>query len=318
VNWSWQEAPWILDLNMSEQAKPKIAAASKTQNKGFQDGFQFHEFSGWLAALIPLTFLVLGVVEVSSYLWSPIAAVLYLVILGAGLFWLVGSGLSEEFATPGAEEMSTGFILVAAILVVVSFSQLGRYLNTWFGGFTANQSSYWHWMRFGIANTLEAVLFDVPAIYRWNISEITAISFWSQTLLFLFRTSLEFLVVVQIVRAIAFAKESWRNVSAGHSKHYLGFIFSDLGRLLVLAIWVIPLVISIGAIANDGLSLESTIGAFKYVLPIAFAIWFAWESLRALFLVIGMWNKVFALIGIGCGVWMLHENWPAFRLFMTF
>lgn len=302
------------EIAPSQQPTTNSSDGVQPKREAFSTGFQFHEFSALLAVMIPIAFIALGLIESLGLLWRPIAGVLYLLLLVAGMFILLISGF--ELVEPGEEEVAVGLVVVSGLFVIVSFSQLSRYLYLWFGGFTASQSGYWHWLRFGIANVLESVLFDIPAIYNWNVTEIRGITFWSQTLVFLFRTSIEFLVVAQLIRAIGFAKTAWRNVPPSQHDHYLGFMFSKLGRLLVFAIWAIPLFIGIGAIANDGLSLDSTVIAFKLGSPIAFGVWLTWESLRALFSVKGGWNKVLALGGMALGVWLIKENWPMFIAFM--
>jgi hypothetical protein len=303
---------------MADQTTTDNPTSGQTKPTIFSDGFQFGEFSALLAGLIPLVFVLLALIEATGLLWRPIAIGLYFLVFSVAILLLWAAGLGQELAKPGQEEVGVAIIAAAAILVIASFSQLVRYLNIQFGGFLANQTGYWHWLRFGIANVLEAILFDIPAIYKWNITEIEAVTFWSQTLLFIFRTSLEFLVVIQLVRALGFARKNWKKGVSGQPKHYFGFMFYDFGWLLVLVIWAIPLFVSIGAIANDGLSIQSTLSAFRFCFPVAFGIWLAWESLRAIFSVRGAWNVLFAVAGLICGIWLARANWFALKSFIGF
>ena len=301
---------------MTDQTTTDNPASGQPKPTIFSDGFQFGEFSALLAGLIPLAFILSALIEATGLLWRPMAIGLYFLVFSTAMFFLWAAGLGQELEKPGQEEVGVAIIAAAAILTIASFSQLVRYLYMQFGGFLANQTGYWHWLRFGIANVLEAILFDIPAIYRWNVTEIEATTFWSQTLLFMFRTSLEFLVVIQLVRALGFARKNWRKGGSSQPKHYFGFLLYDFGWLLVLAIWAIPLFVSIGAIANDGLSIQSTLSAFRYCVPVALGMWLAWESLRAVFSVRGVWNVLLAVAGLICGIWLVRANWLPLKEFL--
>jgi len=279
-------------------------------------GFQLRDFSVYLSVHIPIAFLVLGLIESLGLVWRPIAGAFYLILLAASLFILLGMSLSKELAKPGQEVTAVSVVVVAGLFAVVSFSQFSRYLYLWRGGFTASQSGYWHWLRFGIANLLESILFDIPAIYNWNVTEILGVKFWSRTLVFIFRTSIEFLIVAQSIRAIGFARRTWGSVRSSQHNHYIGLMLSKLGWLLVIAIWAIPLAVSIGAIANDGLALDSTLTVLKLGSPLILGGWLAWESFRAFFSMNGIWNRIMALGGIALGVWLIRANWPMFIAFV--
>lgn len=305
---------------MTENFTPPPPTKSQYKSSSSLEGFHFHEFSFLLALIIPFAFLVFGMIEALGWIWRPLAGILYLLLFGRCMLTLMGGSLMKdgEFVRPGKEETVVGIIIFCGLAVLVSFSQISRYLYMSIGGFTADQSGYWHWLRFGIANVLESVLFDIPAIYNWKISEIEANAFWSQSLLFIYRTSLEFLVVAQTIRAMRFARRTRKNPANILHQGYWGFLFSNLGWLILLGIWSIPLSISIGAIVNDGLSFVSATAALKSTFPVMIALWLTWQSLRAFFSIKKFWNKLFALLGIVAGLWLTNQNWSIFKAFIGF
>lgn len=280
------------------------------------EGLTFKELSFYLAIWIPITFCVLGLIEALSLLWRPIAIVLYLILLLFSLLIMFGMRISPNIGKIGEEEVDVALFFVSTIFLLVSFSQLSRHLYLQFGGFQADQVGYWHWLRFGIQNILESILLDIPAIYDWNISEIRAITFGSRTLLFLFRTSLELMVITQLLQLIRFAKNNWRILPSSQHKFFHSYLLSGLGKLIILGIWSIPISICVGAIANDGFSIQSAISVLKICLPLVFGFWLAWTSLVGMFRIRGGWNKIIALVCILIGFWLIHVNWSQFLLFL--
>lgn len=287
---------------------------SNAKKTVFSRSFTLGKFSGWLSFYIPILYLLLYLIEGSSYIWRPISIFLYMAFVVLAFFLLLGITITkkDEINEPG---INLALALGGAIAVLASFSQISRHLYLSFGGFVADKTGYWHWLRFGFANLLEGVLFDIPAIYDWKISEIKATDFWSRTVLFLFRTSLEFLVIVAVWHNIKIVRQNWGKPKLSKSKNYFAFIFPGIGHWLLIALWGIPIAVSVGAIVNDVLSFKSSWSAIRFCTPVAFGVWLAWQSLRALGLP-RWWNKLFALAGIIGGSWIVRESWPAFRAFL--
>lgn len=282
----------------------------------FSPGFTFGELSGWLAFGVPVLCVLMAVIEGSSYIWRPITIVLYIVLLLFGIL-IIGfanfpSDTTEKYS---AFEMEFALTLLGSIAVLVGYSQVSRHLSLLIGGFVFQQDGYWHWLRFGFSNLLESVLFDIPAIYEWNLSEIKATSTWSRTAVFVFRTTIEFLVVAMILRQAKIAWKKRHSASKKSPGNYFALILPKAGELILVALWGLPIAIGIGAVVNDGLSLESTWSVIKLGTPVAFGVWLTWHSLRGLGLP-GLWNKLFALAGIGGGIWLARNYWPAFRVFL--
>jgi len=302
------------------QSAPEIRAETPapevTTQHAVISGFTLRELSGWLAFGVPLLYLTMAAIEGSSYIWRPLAILLYMLLLLVAIaFILFGNFPSEADEKYDLYEFNAALTLLGAIAILVSFSQISRHLYLLFGGFAAQQTSYWHWLRYGFANVLESVLFDVPAIYDWNISEITATAFWSRTVLLIFRTSLEFIVVAAILRQAKIARQKWHSPKKAQNKNYFAFILPSAGQLILVSLWGIPIAVSIGAVINDGLSLESSWSALRFGAPVVVGGWLAWQSLRA-FGLPNAWNKLLALAGIVAGIWLVRESWPAFRTFL--
>lgn len=190
------------NVDNSRENKPIVDAKTYL----FSTGFTFGELSIWLAIGMPVLYLLIAIIEGSSYIWRPIAIFLYIILLFLGIFLIYGIAKSPSDITQkrGLFELDFTLTLLGSIAVIVGFSQLCRHLFLMAGGFVSQQTGYWHWLRFGFSNLFESALFDIPAIYEWNLSEIKATSVWSRTIVFAFRTTIEFLVVVMIL-----VKQSW-------------------------------------------------------------------------------------------------------------
>lgn len=282
----------------------------------FSPGFTLGELSGWLALGVPALYLLIALVEGSSYIWRPIAVVLYIALLLFGILLVAFANFPSDTAEKyGVFELEFALTLLGGIAVLVGFSQVSRHLSVLTGGFISEQTGFWHWLRFGFSNLLESVLFDIPTIYEWNLSEIRATNTWSRTVVFVFRTSIEFLVVAMVLRQARIAWKKRHSEPKNPPHNYFALILPKAGELILTALWGLPIAIGIGAVANDGLSLESTWSVIKLGTPVAFGIWLAWHSLRGLGLP-GLWNKLFALTGLIGGSWLVREYWPAFRTFL--
>ncbi|MBC7261140.1 MAG: hypothetical protein H5T63_03920 [Chloroflexi bacterium] len=288
----------------------------------FSPGFTFGELSWRLALGVPVLCMLMALIEGSSYIWRPVAIALYVILLLLGISAIAVVLIAVDDASDTSDtsskygtEAEFALALLGSIAVLVAFSQVSRHLYLIVGGFIADQSGYWHWLRFGFSNLLESILFDIPAIYDWGISEIRATSTWSRTVVFVFRTTIEFLVVAGILRQARIAWKTRHRAPKSPPNNYFALILPKVGNLILIALWGLPIAIGIGAVVNDGLSLESTWSVIKLGTPVAFGIWLAWHSLRGLGMP-GLWNKLFAMAGIIGGIWLLRNYWPAFRMFL--
>ena len=203
-------------------------------------------------------------------------------------------------------------MLLAAIALLVAFSQISKFLYMAYGG-SANNTGYWHWLRYGFANLFEGAFFDIPSVYNWKVSEIQPTSFWSQTLVFIFRTALEFLVVANILKQYRLAGRSrGKNQTVAHGS-YVGYLFTHLKSLLLLAIWGVPTAIVVSAVFSDGLYVGASWSAIKLAAPVVLGAWLAWQSLKAASRFAGRRDKLLALVGVAVGLWLALASWPLLR-----
>jgi hypothetical protein len=269
----------------------------------------------WLALGVPISYILLTLAELSSYVWTPLSISLYVVLIMLAI--LVMRGINSRPSVINAMEqdflyeLSMTFTIMGFILAMACFSQICRHLYILFGGFDADNADYWHWLRFGVSNLLDSTLFDVPDIFEWNFSEIKATSFWSRTIVFIFRTSLEFLIIAGILRQVGVARNNWQKPSVSKSSSYIAFVLSKLLSLLLACVCLIPIAVSVGAIANDGLSLEASWQTTRFAALIVLGLWLSWYSLLAI-KIAGRWNKLLSLGGIALGIWVIRLTLRAF------
>jgi len=273
-------------------------------------------FSGCLAFSLPFIYVIFLLVEVTNSLWPPITVTLYgLMLFGSASLLLVFGAIRARVNlenSPG-DAFVASMVIVAAVVLLVSFSQLGRHLYIAFGGFSAINTGYWHWLRFGFANLFEGAFFDIPAIYNWGVSEIQPTAFWSQTMVFLFRTSLELLIVANILGHLRNARQTWGRPHPKDHQTYLQFLLARLRGLLLLVVWGIPTVIGISAIVSDGFYLDSSWTAIRLSAPVILGAWLVWQSWRGFLNFSGASNRLLALAGIALGMWVAIANWTALR-----
>ncbi len=262
--------------------------------------------------LLPVIYLILAIVEASSYVWRPISVLLYSALLLLALFLLVLNlwSASEERLRKHSvlvrSHFSTG--LAAAIVMLISFSQLSRHLHILFGGFTADRPEYWHWLRYGFSTLLDGVTFGAPSLYNWTLTEIQPTLFWSQTLTLLFTASLQILVIASVWRNVQLAQAFWQTPASAAGDTYLARIMPKLAELLVLAFWGIPTAVGIGAVVNDGLYWDSSMTAVRLIVPSVLGLWLAAQSTRALMMLLGRRSKLAAFFGMAIGVALVLAN----------
>ena len=256
--------------------------------------------------------LIMAMVEAVSETWRPLGIVVNVILLIVSVISLIKLLPKEQSDNPTRIiEFEFGAVMLSSLIFVVGFSQTFRHLSYMIAGFDADQTGYWHWLRFGLANFLDAMLFDWPTIYNWQISEIRATSAQTRFLVFLFRTLIEFIVVANIFQ---YAKILWRN----RDKLWHGDqATADVGDLLIFAIefvffllWAVPFTIMIGAIANDGLTIESSWSALKIVPPVALGIWLVVIGLRRMWSVAFMRMTAVVLL-LGLALWLWIQYVPA-------
>ena len=275
--------------------------------KPYADGFQLHEASFSIALFMPMAIIVLALAEGASLLWRPLGFFVYAIIYLLSIFFAFGLlfyDIKEEVKN-AREEIFLAMSLAIGLFYLVSFSQLSRDINIWWGGYDKSTEGYWTWMRFGVSNYLEAILLDVPAIYNWKLTDIKAISFWTCTFQVLFRAVLEFAVIAQLIKTAKYVKDGWNNTTGSYVGGYANYHFTKLGRFILLCVWLIPLSIFIGAIIVGEIKWTESLTAIQKTLPLMILLWFAWQNLKSLVIVKGIKAKILSLIAISACVWAI-------------
>lgn len=323
--------------------------------------FTLKELSGWLAFGMVALCLSMAVIEGSSYIWRPIAVVLYIALTFFGAYLLgvdkyfdfmgdllinlaklimvilakldtrladISFKTLEEIENTEKEseqkqeaielkyysEWNLALPIIGGIAVLVGFSQLSKHLSILLGGFASDQLGYWHWLRFGISTLLESVLFDLPTIFEWQVSEIRPTSTWSRLFIFVFRTTVEFFVVVTVLRQSKMAWKVWAKQPLATPKNrpsnYFALIILTVKDLVIFSLWGLPIVIGIAAVIKDGLSYNDVWSLTQLAIPVFLGIWLVLCGLRGLSL--PRWNKLFASASLVVGIWVTLNQWSAF------
>lgn len=234
--------------------------------------FQPVQFTAHMVLLIIVGFPLLFVLEITSFLWNPITMVLYGLLFVFSVMWAGGANLNQlrDVDTPNQKELVISLTIMSVITAVVGYSQLCRYLHLNYGLFEATSNGYWYWLRFGLANFLEATFLDIPQIYQLGITDVQANTFWPQTLLFVFRLSLSYIIVKQIYDAFQFvmAKPDNPRLKVGLSE-----FTAEHAAFLILSIpWVALLFGSVVLILNNGV-LKGFWATSLAILPWLEGIW---------------------------------------------
>lgn len=266
---------------------------------------------GMMFFIAPLTYIFFYFCEVSSLLWRPLSVLLYILL---ALFTLVFVIISTETAgnKDGVEkrdfESDLALAIVSTAIIVVCVSQISRHMYIMFGGFTANQDGYWHWVRFGLAHTLDGVLLGIPSVYGWRITEIRPVALWSQTFFIIFHI---LLALFSVNRTISFIQTAYRNFQKPKVKYsdigaesYFWFIIIRLTQSLILA----PIVIGLFAIIVDVPPREISWTVIKYGVLVGLGGLLVLLSSWAIIKIPGKKNKLSAILGIVTGIILLTLN----------
>lgn len=157
----------------------------------------------YIALKILLATGILALIEGVSLLWRPLGIFFYSLTLPYLVFaiYLRFKGTrGKELSRIEGALLTFVEVLVDAMILVVSFSQLCKYLAlSLHGGFSPPISGYWSWFSFGLSQLLDNALYGVFSAYNITLSEVHAIAIWSQTLVFVFNLILSSLVVAAIL-----------------------------------------------------------------------------------------------------------------------
>lgn len=320
-----------------EKNDQKTNATAQGDTPGVNFEFNYVSFSTALAVITPYPYFLIWVGDALGTLWRPlgIVAFILLILLSLGLL-LAGADIElnkeegnresllretqERYkddksqhifsSRDTADDIWSVQIIAIGIIAIASFSQLCRYYFMSLDGFTATNDNFWHWLKYGVSNFLEGVLFDIPNIYEWNISEIQPTNFWTRSISLIFRTSLELLIIANIMREIKLVRTHWRRPNLTSYSNYGEYIVLNFLLLLTLAIWITPLIIATCAIYYEKLEFMFAVHTFIRTAGFVMLILFLIVNLFGLRLA-GFFNKCAAIIGSLLTIWLISQNWRA-------
>jgi hypothetical protein len=261
--------------------------------------------------------------EASAAVWRPLTIVFYvLFLLGAVAFIFLAkylvSNIEELF--PGAEEqLSLEYLALscgALLALVVGFSQLCKHLSFYFGGFSPTTDNFWDWTRFGVSWLTDNVLANLSQIFQWHISDIQAVSVWSEVLVWVFNVVLDVLAIVTVVQAFNRARSNRGRAQRELPNGYVGFLLLGLGELLIAVLWIVPFLLFIGAIAERDLSLGASWPAIRNSALPVIGLWLLWRSASGAIRLTGFFNKLLAVFTLAAGLAVLYFTVPTLLAYL--
>ncbi|GER92101.1 hypothetical protein KDW_62630 [Dictyobacter vulcani] len=259
---------------------------------------------------------LLAVIEALNRIWNPLSIGCYGILLVMASFIMYVYLMEGEFIKKENAPFHLSITLLGVIVTLVSFSQVCRHVALEFGGFTARQYGYWHWLRFGLAHMLDSALFNMPSNYDWSISEIEPTTFWTRSLVFLFDLCTQVFIVAVVFQRLQVTRKQWAKRRATNRIPYGVFLVSRAKTWILIVTWGLPLIFFLGVIVHDGFSWLGAWIAMSVSLPVFLACWLIWYSLQALTLR-GKRNKLLALAVIIASSGLLTMLLPRFIAFLA-
>ena len=124
-----------------------------------------------------------------------------LLFIAIGVSAVPDSPTGQTRPSPPSVEAQVALLLVSVLGTAVMFGLICRDLLLLVGGGFANAlpgNTRQTWIAFGLDNTLECLLLDLPSIYAFQLTQIKPNAFWSQSVVMLFRLSVDFVVAKAI------------------------------------------------------------------------------------------------------------------------
>lgn len=149
--------------------------------------------------------LLIATAEFSRSLVSFLPLLIYLcLVFFAFVANLGGRSMNlEEFSQlSGGRGNSLLLHLSYAILGVICFGLLCRELAAVGAGFVgaAENSAASAWIAYSFDNLLEAILLDIPGIYDLHLTKIEPTTFFSRTVVFIYRLAIDVAIIAALVR----------------------------------------------------------------------------------------------------------------------
>ena len=191
-----------------EESQPTSLTGGIVMAKADPDGnFTIGEFTLYIFVAAGFAAVLIALSEVSRLLFPTLPLILHGMSLGFVIFMIFGFAAMEHeaaikpFKSEGGEILVSLLImgtLAASIMFGLFCRELYFELNAGFMGQTS--SNHLEWVGFGLDILFEAVFLDAPAMYELNMSDIHTPSFWTRSLVFLFRLTVDFILIRALIR----------------------------------------------------------------------------------------------------------------------
>ncbi len=151
--------------------------------------------------------ILISLVELSRYWMDTIPLIAYGLVFGFIILMVYGFLTQKEkkiiktFKKEGGE-VEVALLIVGIVVSSVVFGLFCRELYFSAGADFArtDNSNRLIWIGFDFDNLLEAIFFDIPSIYDLHISRITPDSFWTGTLVLVYRFIVDFILIAAAIR----------------------------------------------------------------------------------------------------------------------
>ena len=141
--------------------------------------------------------------ELSRYLFAFLPLICYTgSLIFVVLLALVGRGKKEvmDIKSSGGEA-GLALLFMQVVMSTIIFGLICRelYINSGAGFIGGSNLDRLPWIEFGFDNLFEAILFDIPTIYGLHLSSIKAYTFLTQTLVLIFRLTIDLIPIKALI-----------------------------------------------------------------------------------------------------------------------
>ncbi len=169
--------------------------------------FRVHAFLVMALLFATVGAILVGVSELSRQFSPELPLVLYSLSFALAMYVILTYITANDrkivrFIATGGSEIILAMLLVSMIAATVLFGLVCKEVHYTLGtGFSGDLGpNPLLWIGFGFDNLFEALFLDVPNVYRMNMTNIQADTFWTQTLVLLFRSAANLLIIRAVVR----------------------------------------------------------------------------------------------------------------------
>ena len=169
--------------------------------------FSLHAFLVMTLLFSTLSAILIGLSELSRHFSPGLPLLLYGISFALAMYVIITYITANDrkivrFIATGGSELILAMLLVSMVAATVLFGLVCKEVHFGLGtGFSGDLGpDPLLWIGFGFDNLFEALFLDAPNVYRLNMTNIQADTFWTQTLVLLFRSAANLLIIRAVVR----------------------------------------------------------------------------------------------------------------------